>query len=65
MSPEQLRAAIKSRERVQCWRFGWNKPAEVRVMAIAERYAMVRCKGAIPFVVSFIELAKIEKEATR
>lgn len=36
-------------------------PFEVRVMAIAEGYAMIRHKGCMPFVVSEKELSQPEK----
>ena len=36
---------------------GRIRPEEVRVMARAEGYAMVRKKGAVPFVVSEKELS--------
>lgn len=41
----------RSKEMAICTRPGME-PAEVRVMARAEGYAMVRRKGAAPFVVS-------------
>lgn len=36
---------------------------EVRVMAIAEGYAMVRRKGALPFVCDIRNLTTVDKEA--
>jgi hypothetical protein len=36
--------------------------SEVRVMAIAEGYAMVRAKGGMPFVVNEKNLSHIDKE---
>lgn len=37
-----------------------TKEREVRVMAIAEKYAMVRFKGCMPFVVRESELKELE-----
>ena len=38
---------------------------EVRVMAIAEGYAMVRRKNAMPFVCNEKELATVDKEVNQ
>ncbi len=46
---------------------GWEYEevvSEVRVMARAEGYAMVRHKGAVPFVVAEDALRPVEKKAS-
>lgn len=35
-----------------------TSPVEVRVMSVAENYAMVRRPGAVPFVVSLKDLSQ-------
>ena len=42
--------------RWECGVRDWKERVEVRVMAIAEGYAMVRGKNEIPFVVDKMEL---------
>ena len=51
---------------VRLTRAGWEyetRESVVRVMVVAEKYAMVRLPGAMPFVVPFSELFDIPQSA--
>lgn len=43
---------MKAGDIVICKLMRWDEPGEVRIMALAEGYAMVRRKGCMPFIVS-------------
>lgn len=53
---------MKRNDFVLCRKIGVDEPFSVRIMAIAEGYAMVRRKGAMPFCVPLkrLELAVID-----
>lgn len=47
---------FKPKQIVMCQPMHWKDAGEVRIMAVAEGYAMVRRKGCMPFAVSLKDL---------